>query len=685
MNNLKLLKFTVLVLLLGIVSTNGLLAQNSPMSGENFNLPLGELDPGQEVIITFDVTVDVTIPPNVTQVCNQGLVSGTNFSDVLTYDPDVGGSSDPTCTPVEQPPPSGSTIVINEVDYDQPGTDAAEFIELKNISGSPIDLTGWTVELVNGTGGGAIIYHTIDLSGVLAAGDYFVICGNSASAANCDLEVTPNTNLIQNGAPDAIGLRNPAGVLVDAVSYEGDTGAPYTEGSGTGLEDPSSSDNIGISRFPDGIDTDQNNVDFVSSCITPGGPNFGSTTCPIEPIVINEVDYDQPGTDAAEFIELKNTSDSPIDLTNWTVELVQGVGGGATIYNTILLPAVSLAAGDYFVICGNAANCDLEVSPSTNLIQNGAPDAIGLRNPAGILVDAVSYEGDTGAPYTEGSGTGLLDPGSSGNDNIGISRFPDGIDTDQNNVDFVSSCITPGGPNIGSTTCPTVDVTIDIKPQSCPNPLNVKKKGVIPVAILGTGDFDVLNIDPATVLFEGVAPIRWAIEDVTTPAAGGEQCDCTTDGPDGFDDLTLKFDAQELVAALGSVNNGDELELTITGSLLDGTPIEGSDCVIIKAKNFGKHLTLNSSNVPEEYALFENFPNPFNPSTTIQFAVPEQSFVKLEVYNSLGEKVTTLVSEELEAGTYSFNWDATNLPSGVYIYSIQSRDFFESKKMILMK
>ncbi len=281
MNNLKLLKFTVLALLLGIVTTNGLLAQNSPMSGESFNLVLADLDPGQTVTITFDVTVDNTLNSN--QVCTQGLVSGSNFQDVLTDDPDTPDPNDATCTPAEPPVPSGSTIVINEVDYDQPGTDAAEFIELKNISGSPIDLTDWTVELVNGTGGGATIYKTIPLPSVnLAAGDYFVICGNAANVGNCDLDVSPNTNLIQNGAPDAIGLRNPAGDLVDAVSYEGDTGAPYTEGSGTGLQDPGTSgnDNIGISRFPDGTDTDQNNVDFVSSCITPGETNIGNPSCP---------------------------------------------------------------------------------------------------------------------------------------------------------------------------------------------------------------------------------------------------------------------------------------------------------------------------------------------------------------------------------------------------------------------
>lgn len=237
-------------------------------------------------------------------------------------------------------------------------------------------------------------------------------------------------------------------------------------------------------------------------------------------------------------------------------------------------------------------------------------------------------------------------------------------------------------------------VEFDIKPQSCPNPLNVQDKGNIPVAILGTSDFDVLNIDPATILFEGVAPIRWAIEDVTTPVADDEQCDCTTDGPDGFDDLTLKFDAQEIVAALGSVNDGDELVLTITGSLLNGTPIKGSNCVIIKAKDkLNKSLILNPSQVSEEYALFENFPNPFNPITTIQFTIPEQSFVKLEIYNSLGEKVTTLVSKELEAGTHSFNWNANNLSSGIYFYRIEAGDpsagsakvFHQVKKMTLLR
>jgi len=131
-------------------------------------------------------------------------------------------------------------------------------------------------------------------------------------------------------------------------------------------------------------------------------------------------------------------------------------------------------------------------------------------------------------------------------------------------------------------------VPIDIKPQSCPNPLNVKKKGVLPVTILGTAFFDVNDVDPATVELEGVSPLRWDWEDVATPDEPFEDkldcMDCNTLGPDGYLDLTLKFDAQEIVAALGAVSDGDVLFIPLTGELLDGTQIIGVDVIIIIKK-----------------------------------------------------------------------------------------------------
>ncbi len=134
-------------------------------------------------------------------------------------------------------------------------------------------------------------------------------------------------------------------------------------------------------------------------------------------------------------------------------------------------------------------------------------------------------------------------------------------------------------------------VDVDIKPGSCPNPLNVKSKGVLPVAVLGSQDFDVNSIDIASIRLAGVAPIRSSLEDAGTPLVDANECECSTEGPDGFPDLTLKFETQMIVEAIGEVDHGDVLVLELTGVLSDETPIEGSDCVIIR----GRHKPLNKA------------------------------------------------------------------------------------------
>jgi hypothetical protein len=89
--------------------------------------------------------------------------------------------------------------------------------------------------------------------------------------------------------------------------------------------------------------------------------------------------------------------------------------------------------------------------------------------------------------------------------------------------------------------------------------------------------------------------------------------------------------------------------------------------------------------VPAEFELAQNYPNPFNPETSIDFGLPEDGQVRLAVYNMLGQEVEVLLDEEVPAGYYTVSWDATGLPSGVYFYRIQARDFAETRRMVLMK
>jgi N-acetylneuraminic acid mutarotase len=133
----------------------------------------------------------------------------------------------------------------------------------------------------------------------------------------------------------------------------------------------------------------------------------------------------------------------------------------------------------------------------------------------------------------------------------------------------------------------------------------------------------------------------------------------------------------------------DEVNIVVSGGITEapdsrGVVLTGQTWVFrdtIKASG----LNAAGSEIPETFSLSQNYPNPFNPGTTIQFSIPEQSFVKLDVFNSLGERVSQLVFEELSAGTYEYKWNVADRSSGIYFYTLQTTGFSESKKMILLK
>jgi hypothetical protein len=110
--------------------------------------------------------------------------------------------------------------------------------------------------------------------------------------------------------------------------------------------------------------------------------------------------------------------------------------------------------------------------------------------------------------------------------------------------------------------------------------------------------------------------------------------------------------------------------------LMPGDPVELTD---------PSDVGTNNDIIPEQFELHQNFPNPFNPSTRIEFAIPFEGLIKIIVYNIMGEKAGVLLEEEKPAGQYSVMFNGSNLPSGVYFYTLVAGDYTQTKKMVLVK
>jgi hypothetical protein len=134
-------------------------------------------------------------------------------------------------------------------------------------------------------------------------------------------------------------------------------------------------------------------------------------------------------------------------------------------------------------------------------------------------------------------------------------------------------------------------------------------------------------------------------------------------------------------------NSGVQSYLTSVWITKDGTGwAVGKEGMLLKAEPIVLITNLNQTDqeAPSEFVLFNNYPNPFNPVTTISFQIPFNSFISLKIYDITGEEVKTLVSENLSAGKYNYQLDAGSLPSGVYFYRLQSENFSSTKKMMLL-
>ncbi len=138
----------------------------------------------------------------------------------------------------------------------------------------------------------------------------------------------------------------------------------------------------------------------------------------------------------------------------------------------------------------------------------------------------------------------------------------------------------------------------------------------------------------------------------------------------------------------------DDVNLTLF-DLISGSSVDmrkASEYVYISTGDESREFRIDvvtkvegDLSIPKQYALYQNYPNPFNPTTTIEFDIPEKTFVKIAIYDILGREIEKLVDGELDAGRYKVNFVAYNLPSGVYFYTMKTAKFTQTNKMILLK
>lgn len=172
--------------------------------------------------------------------------------------------------------------------------------------------------------------------------------------------------------------------------------------------------------------------------------------------------------------------------------------------------------------------------------------------------------------------------------------------------------------------------------------------------------------------------------------------------PTGFnftddDKVEIEFLLRDLIIQMLPLFDTSMQQVVVSGMFLDGTVFSGKDSIIVIGRNSstleGKYLKPEgfdeissvSEPLPTTFTLNQNYPNPFNPTTEISFNLPNAANIKLEIFNIMGQRITTLVDKNHEAGNYSVQWDASCVASGVYFYRLQAEDLIATKKMVLLK
>lgn len=367
----------------------------------------------------------------------------------------------------------------------------------------------------------------------------------------------------------------------------------------------------------------------------------GSVTPTLPNAWINEFHYDNDGADVGEFVEVVVQNYSIYDLSDFELTLYNG--GNGTSYGSHLLD--SFIEGDIDPNDNSFRYYSKEIVG----IQNGAPDGVALSY-QGILIQFLSYEGSfeaVGGPADGVTSSDIL-VSQDGSELVGSSLGLSGSGTQYSELTWTSFDNPPSyGATLGS---PNHDQALPVELSSFTATVigsSVKLNWRTETEINNYG-FEIQRLqDPKNVKLQNWTTI------------GFVEGYGNSNSPKDY-----SFSVNKVTSGIFSYRLK---QIDIDGAFSYSDPVE---------------VDMGS---PNNFELAQNFPNPFNPNTSIKFNLPESGNVKLTVFNVLGQEVAVLINGMTEAGSHVVNFDAAGLNSGIYIYRIEADGFNEVRKMTLLK
>lgn len=595
-------------------------------------------------------------------------------------------------------------IYINEVDYDQPGTDDAEFIELVGPDGASLD--GYAIVLVNGFNG--TVYDSLDLTGRVIPNDningygFFVV--GAATVPNVDS--IPPSWTIQNGSPDGILLKL-NGVVVDGFSYEGEiTNNPdFTTGMAINADENNNVPNLSIGRIILGFDDTNQNQYFAQNAEAP----------------------------------------SPGEI-NTAHGQVLGGDPPPVIFNITRTPFIPNANENTTVSADITDDSDVVAAELRYIINGGAMQTVAMTNISGDTWSADIPE----SAYNDGDRVGFW-----------IWAQDDAPQTSESDTVFFFSGTTPiadlhpvdadgvllyRGYDARITGVSTVDngtfstTSLDVYMQDATGGINVFSFSIDTsfsfiagnnYTVIGEVDqfngkteiiprdaSDIVDLGPGTPATPAVRTIAELLAAAETyegmlvailqvsPTGGGDpwpaqgisaNIEISDDG--GTNVLIMRIDQDTDID--GSPEPNWPVNIAGIFNQFDTSLPYTGDYQILPRSTDDIDITVGikpvpGAQLPEQFSLHQNYPNPFNPETVLRFDVPAGTSlqsgekVQLDIYNLLGQRVATLVDEPLPAGSYEITWNATTnngreLAGGVYFGVLKANQMQKTIKMVLVK